>query len=115
MISIQLMKIWEFCKIEKQAHDFKQSLNDLDEKTKSNLKLLKETILEVNSLFLFQFLFFSQEQGNVYKHLTFVLAYVTTNNVKFTLSFLTMNIWQEKTDNKAIIEQPQVFISEETK
>ena len=65
------------CKNYKEAHNFRISV---DEKTKCNLNLLKNTILQVNILLLFNFAFFSFRDGIISKCFTLILNYVLTTN-----------------------------------
>ena len=61
----------------------------LDEKMKSNLKLLKDRILKTNYFLLFNFVFFSFKQRVIFKHLTLALTYVLIkNNLNITTAFL---------------------------
>ena len=63
----------------------------LEEKKESNLKLLKDKILQVNNFLLLNFVLFSYKEIVISKHLTLVLAYVSiTNNLKLTITFLIM-------------------------
>ena len=63
----------------------------LEEKKESNLKLLKEKILQVNNFLLLNFAIFSYGERVISKHLTLVVAYVSiTNNLKLTTTFLIM-------------------------
>ena len=70
----------------KIIHKFKVSLDE-----KSNLKLLKDKILQVNNFLLLIFVPFSHRERVISQHLALVSAYVSiTNNLKLTTTFLIM-------------------------
>ena len=60
-------------------------------KNESNLKLLKDKILQVKNFLLFNFVLLSYRERVISKYLTLVLAYISiTNNLKPTTTSLTM-------------------------
>ena len=66
-------------------------------KNESNLKLLKDKILQVKNFLLLNFVLFSYRERVISKHLTLVLAYVSiANNLKLTTVFLIMKSIKRK-------------------
>ena len=78
----------------------------LEEKKESNLKLLKDKILQVNNFLLPNFVLFSYREIVISKHLTLVLAYVSiTNNLKLTYNLLDYEIHHQEISNTQTQQQ----------
>ena len=66
-------------------------------KNDSNLKLLKDKMLQVNNFLLFNVVPFSYKERVISQHLALVLAYVSiTNKLEFTTTFLIMKSIRRK-------------------